>query len=75
MGAALLVAHQDVLQPAPGFCLMQFVVDRQDRPAGVAKNVRHPVAMQGIHQGIGTADPDRAITGRGCGAGRYRRCG
>ena len=52
MGAALLMAHQDVLQPATGLCLVQFVVDGQDRAAGIAKDVAHSMAMQGIHQGI-----------------------
>ena len=52
MGAALLMAHEDVLQPATGFCLVQFVIDGQDRAAGIAKDVAHSMAMQGIHQGI-----------------------
>ena len=56
MGAALLMAHQEVLQLTAGFGLVELVVDRQDCAAGVAKDVRHPMAVQRIHQGIGTAD-------------------
>ena len=59
VGAALLVAHQDVLQPAASLGLVQLVVDGQDRATRVAEDVAHAVAMQGIHQGIGPVHPLR----------------
>ena len=63
MGAALLVPHQDVFQPAPGFGLVQLVVDGQDRAARVAENVVNAMAAQGIHQGVGPCDPQRCRSG------------
>ena len=45
MGAALLMAHQDVLQPAAGFCLVQLVIDGQDGAAWIAEDVLHPVEV------------------------------
>ena len=72
MGATLLVPHQDVLQPAPGFRLVELVVDGQDRAAGIAKDVLHPMQTQGIHQGVATLDPHggRATKGFWRGLGR-----
>jgi hypothetical protein len=37
--------------------LVQLVVDRQDRTAGIAEDVLHPMAMQGIHQGVAATHP------------------
>ena len=73
MGAALLMAHQEMLQLTAGFGLVEFVVDRQDCAAGVAKDVRHTMAVQRIHQGIGTTDALGCTDG--CGAGGRGREG
>jgi hypothetical protein len=57
MGTTLFMAHQHMLQPAPGFRLVQFVVDRQDGAAGIAEDILDAMQMQGVHQGITTIDP------------------
>ena len=57
VGAALFMAHQDVLQPTPGLGLVQLVVDRKDGAARIAKDGLDAMAPQGIHQGVAATHP------------------
>ena len=57
MGARLFMANQHMLDPSLTFSDVQGVVDRQDRPARIAKNRVDAMATQGIHQGLCTRDP------------------
>ena len=57
MGTGLLMAHQDVANPALLLSNMQRVVDRQDRAAGIAKNRVNAMAAQRIHQCFSTSNP------------------
>lgn len=65
MGRTLLMAHQNMAECARLLKAVQFVINRQNRAAGIAKNMLNPVPYQAVHQSVGTSGPNGRSKG-GC---------
>ena len=80
MHRALFVAHQHVAQPG---LLVEGVVDRQDRPAGIAEQDLHALVDERAHDdlragpgsGLGGRLGERLVQGHGIGLGFGQQLG